>query len=195
MSEVFFKKCSFKKFPAMSKEILLTIKEQMNEAIKALSKRFSGLRTGRASPALLEPLMVEAYGGRTPLSQLGTVNAPEARVLSVHVWDASVVSAVDKAIQASGLMPMIEGSVLRVVLPDLSYERRQELAKMAKTYAEESRVGVRQIRRSALDSVSKEDVTEDDMHRLQKEVQKVTDDYISEIDRLFVEKEKEILKV
>ena len=179
----------------MNKEILLTIKEQMNDAVKALSKRFSGLRTGRACPSLLEPIMVEAYGGRMPLSQLGTVNAPEARILSVHVWDGSVVSAVDKAIQAFGLMPMVEGTVLRVPLPDLSHERRQELAKMAKTYGEESRVGIRQIRRSILDSLSKDEFSEDDMHHFKKEIQKITDDFIAEIDRLLAEKEKEILKV
>lgn len=175
--------------------IISSLKSQMIEGIKALEHRFAGLRTGRANPALLEPIMVDAYGGRMPLSQLGNITASEARWLMVHVWDASVTNAVDKAIRAFGLTPVVEGTVLRIPLPELSQERRQELVKMAKTYGEEARIGLRNLRRSALDNVSKEDFSEDKLHELKKNIQKVTDDYIQEVDALLIKKEKEIIKV
>lgn len=171
------------------------LKEQFQEAIQALVKKFSGLRTGRANPALLEPLTVEAYGGRMPLSQVATVSAPEARLLTVNVWDNSVVSAVDKAIQAFGLMPIVEGMVLRVPLPELSQERRQDLIKTAKSYAEDAKIGGRNLRRSALDTIEKNDLPEDVLHGVKKDIQKMIDDFISQIDKILVDKEKDILKV
>jgi ribosome recycling factor len=144
---------------------------------------------------LLEPLTVEAYGGRMPLSQVASVSAGDARTLNVQVWDAGMVSAVDKAIQAFGLMPRVEGVTLRVTLPDLSQERRQELVKMAKSYAEEAKIGGRNLRRAALDSAENQDLSEDALQRIKKEVQKMTDDFVNAVDRILADKEREILKV
>lgn len=173
---------------------LSLVEDQMSKVLKILAERLAGLRAGRASPSLLEPLLVEAYGGRMPLSQLGTVSAPEARMLSVHVWDGTVVSAVDKAIQAFGLTPMVEGTTLRVMLPELTHDRRQELVKKAKEYAESARVSVRNLRRSFLEDL-KDQGSEDHVHHLKKEVQKITDTFIEKVDAALVEKEKGIFRV
>lgn len=179
----------------IDKTIAEGLKTQLNEALKALSAKFSGLRTGRATPALLEPLTVDAYGGRMPLSQLASVSATDARMLVVSVWDQSTVSAVDKAIQAFGFMPIVEGMVLRVPLPELSQERRQELVKMAKTYAEDAKVGGRNLRRAVMDALPKDGVSEDTIANVKKEIQKVTDDFMTQVDKLLADKEKDILKV
>lgn len=170
------------------------LKFSMSETLKAFQKNLTGLRTGRASPSLVEPVMVEAYGGRMPLAQLSTISAPEARLIVVQVWDATLVGAVDKAIQASGLNPIVEGVALRIPLPDLSQQRRQELVKMAKTYTEEAKIGLRNCRRIALDQLDK-DLPEDILHTVKKDIQKITDEFIQQAVTLLEEKEKEILKI
>ncbi|MBM3631801.1 MAG: ribosome recycling factor [Alphaproteobacteria bacterium] len=178
----------------MQNSIVAELKKELASSLDALKTRLSGVRTSRATPALLESLTVEAYGGRTPLSQVSTVSAPEARTLSIQVWDSSVVSAVSKALQAFGMNPVIDGNILKVHLPELTQERRKEFAKIAKDHAENTKIGVRNVRRETLDGVSKDDFSEDEWHNLKKEVQKIVDDTIAEIERLLAEKEKEILK-
>jgi ribosome recycling factor len=176
------------------------LSHKMDEGLKALQKTLSGLRTGRATPALLEPVVVDAYGSKSPLSQVGSISTPEPRLLTVQVWDQSLVSAVDQAIrQALNLSPVIEGAMLKIRIPELTQERRQDLLKTAKNYAEEGRIGMRNLRREALDKVESlnkdKSVSEDEIHILKKEVQKITDKHIEIIDKVLSEKEKEILKV
>ncbi len=179
----------------MANDELSVLNNSMEEAMKALQRSLSGLRTGRAMPSLLETLTVEAYGGRMALSQLGNISAPEPRLLSVQVWDTSMVAAVEKAIRASGLSPIVEGAVLRVPIPELSQERRKEMAKMAKTYGEEGKVGIRNLRRMALDALAKEDISEDDLFTKKREIQKITDDFIIKIQDMVEKKEKEIMVI
>lgn len=178
----------------MHQTILAELKKELASSLDALKGRLSGVRTSRATPALLESLTIEAYGGRTPLSQVSTVSAPEARTLSVQVWDSSVVSAVSKALQNFGMNPLVEGNTLKVHLPELTQERRKEFVKMAKDHCENSKVGARNVRRETLDGIKKDDFSEDQLHALKKDVQKMTDDAITDIERLLAEKEKEILK-
>lgn len=174
---------------------------RMDGAIDALHKEFSGLRTGRASVSLLEPVTVEVYGSRMPLSQVGTVTVPEPRMLSVQVWDATAVKSVEKAIRDAGLglNPMLDGNNIRIPVPDLTQERRTELSKVAGKYAEAARVSVRNIRRDAMDSLKKAekdgDISEDDHKRLSDEVQKLTDESIKKIDKMLADKEKDIMTV
>lgn len=184
-----------KTIPPMKQEIIEELKRHMNDGIKALERRLSSLRTGRASPSLLETIPVEVYGSRMVLSQLANLSAPEPRMLMAHVWDATIVPLVDKAIRAFGLNPIVEGSVLRIPLPEPSQERRQELVKLSKEYGEEARVGLRILRRTALEKSAKEDLSEDALHGIKKDIQKTTDDFISLIDTKIQEKEKEILKI
>ncbi len=180
---------------------LSDIKRRMNGAISVLGDELSGLRTGRASANLLEPITVEAYGARMPLSQVATVSVPESRMLSVQVWDRGMVSAVERAIRDSnlGLNPATEGQVLRLRIPELNQERRQELVKVAHKYAEAARVAVRHVRRDGLDLLKKMEKDGetglDQIERLSKDVQKVTDEAIAEIDQNVAHKEKEILSV
>ncbi|MCB1651175.1 MAG: ribosome recycling factor [Alphaproteobacteria bacterium] len=174
------------------------IKRRMDGAIEVLQKEFSGLRTGRASASLLDPVVVEVYGGKMPLNQIGTVSVPEPRMLSVQVWDAGNVKATEKAIRDSGLglNPMPEGNNIRIPIPDLNEERRAELSKIAGKYAEAARVSVRNVRRDGMDSVKKDDaLTEDDQKRLSDEVQKLTDDAVKRIDDMLSDKEKDIMTV
>lgn len=177
------------------------IKRRMQGAIASLKTEMSGLRTGRASPNLLDPIQVDAYGTHMPLNQLATVSVPEPRLLSVQVWDKSMVHAVEKAISAAnlGLTPSTEGQVLRLRIPELNEERRKELVKVAHKYAEAGRVAVRHVRRDALDLLKKMEkdhkVSEDDHGRMSDEVQKATDQTVSEIDQMLAAKEQEILKV
>jgi ribosome recycling factor len=177
------------------------LKRRMQGAVASLKHELSGLRTGRASAAMLEPVQVEAYGSSMPLNQLATVSVPESRMISVQVWDRSMVHAVEKAIINSnlGLSPATEGQVLRLRIPELNEERRKELVKVAHKYAEAGRVAVRHVRRDGLDSLKKleksGDISEDDQTRLAAEVQKTTDGVIGEIDQLLAAKEKEILTV
>jgi len=180
---------------------LADIKTRMQKSITALRDELAGLRTGRASASLLEPITVEAYGSRTPLSQLATVTVPEPRMLSVQVWDRSLAMAVEKAIRDSGLglNPMGEGQVIRVPLPELNEQRRKELAKVAHNYAEAARVAVRHIRRDGMDALKKaekDSVLSQDDARVQTDlVQKATDAAVTEIDQVVASKEAEILQV
>ena len=175
------------------------IQRRMHGAVDALKHDLGGLRTGRASTTLLEPVTVEVYGAHMPLSQVATISAPEPRMLSVQVWDRSNVSSVEKAIRSSGLglNPISEGQTLRLPIPDLTEERRKELAKLASQYAEKARIAVRNVRRDGMDLLKqdekKHEISEDERKRLETEVQKLTDDTIKEIDDAAATKEKEIL--
>ena len=175
------------------------LERRMHGAVEALKSDLTGLRTGRASVNLLDPVTVEIYGAHMPLNQAATVTAPEPRMLSVQVWDRSNVGPVDKAIRSAGLglNPIVDGQTLRIPIPDLTEERRKELAKLASQYAEKARVAVRNVRRDGMDSLKtdekKGEIGEDDRKRRETEVQKLTDATISDIDAAAAAKEKEIL--
>ena len=177
------------------------LKRRMEGALKVLKEEFAGLRTGRASASLLEHIQVNAYGGKMPLNQVAAVTVPEPRLLSVQVWDQSLVSAVEKAIRESelGLNPQTQGNVIRVPIPELSAERRKEISRVAHQYAEKARVAVRNVRRDGMDALKKLEkehaVSEDEARRLADEVQKLTDRYIKEIDELLEKKDAEIMQV
>ena len=180
---------------------LAELKRRMQGAMQVLKQELSGLRTGRASANLLEPVQVEAYGTRMPLNQLATVSVPEARMISVQVWDRSMVHAVEKAILAAnlGLNPSTEGQVLRLRIPELNAERRKELVKVAHKYAEDARIAVRHVRRDGMEVLKKLEkdhkISQDDHKRHDGDVQKATDQAIAEIDHALAAKEKEILTV
>ncbi len=175
--------------------------QRMDNTIEALNKEFSGLRTGRASTSLLDSITVEAYGSHMPLNQVANVNVPEARLLTVQVWDASMVKAVEKSIANAnlGLNPVAEGQLIRVPLPDLTEERRKELVKVAGKYAENSKVAIRNIRKDGMDTLKKEekdgDISEDELHSQSDVVQKLTDEHVKKIDELLVAKEQDIMQV
>jgi len=177
------------------------IRRRMQGAIQSLKHDLGGLRTGRASASLVEPVQVEAYGQSMPLNQVATISVPESRMLSVQVWDKGMVNAVDKAIRDSnlGLSPTVEGQVMRIRIPELNEQRRKEMVKVAHKYAEDARVIVRHVRRDGLDIVKKlmkdKQIGEDDEKRHEVEVQKATDQYVSEIDQVLAGKEKEIMQV
>lgn len=176
------------------------IKTRMQKSISSLREELAGLRTGRASASLLEPVTVEAYGSRMPLNQVATVTVPEPRMLSVQVWDRSMANAVEKAIRDSGLglNPMGEGQIIRVPLPELNEQRRKELAKVAHNYAEAARVAIRHIRRDGMDDLKKaqkDGLSEDDARVQSDLVQKATDAAVAEVDTLVAAKEAEILQV
>ncbi|MCL2385151.1 MAG: ribosome recycling factor [Alphaproteobacteria bacterium] len=174
---------------------------RMQGAVATLKHELGGLRTGRATASLVEPVVVEAYGQTLPLNQVATISVPEPRMLSVQVWDKTMVGAVDKAIRNSslGLSPIVEGQVLRIRIPELNEQRRKEMAKVAHKYAEEARVAVRHVRRDGLDIVKKllkaKSMSEDDEKRHESEVQKITDRFIEEIDTALSTKEAEIMQV
>lgn len=178
-----------------------SLKSRMKKSIGSLKDEFSGLRTGRASASMLDPVNVSAYGSQMPLSQLATVSVPEPRMLSVQVWDQTMAAAVDKAIRESGLglNPMAEGAVIRVPIPELNEERRRELTKVANTYAEQARVAVRHIRRDGMDQLKKlekdGDLGQDESRAHSDLVQKATDEAVSEIDTMLAHKETEIMQV
>jgi ribosome recycling factor len=180
---------------------LADIKRRMAGAVAALKGELAGLRTGRASVSLLDPIHVDVYGSSMPINQLATVSVPEPRMLSVQVWDRSTVQAVDRAIREAnlGLNPIMEGQLLRIPIPDLNAERRQELVKVAHKYAEQAKVAVRHVRRDGLDQVKKEQkdggVSLDDEKKLSDQIQKATDAAITEIDQLLAHKEAEITQV
>jgi ribosome recycling factor len=180
---------------------LADLKTRMQKSITSLRDELAGLRTGRASASLLEPVTVEAYGSRMPLNQVATVTVPEPRMLSVQVWDRSMANAVEKAIRDSGLglNPMGEGQIIRVPLPELNEQRRKELAKVAHNYAEAARVAVRHIRRDGMDSLKKAekdgDLSQDDARAQADLVQKATDAAVAEIDQVVATKEAEIMQV
>ena len=174
---------------------------RMDGALETLRREFAGLRTGRASPGLLEPVRVEAYGTEMPISQVGTIAVPEARMLTVQVWDRSTVSAVERAIRDAGLglNPASDGQLVRVPIPVLTAERRAELVKAAGRYAESAKVAVRGVRRDGMDQIKalekKHDLGEDVAKHWHDEVQKLTDQYIKRIDEAFAEKERDIRQV
>ena len=177
------------------------IKRRMQASIASYKHDLGGLRTGRASASLLDPIQVDAYGSLMPLNQVATVTVPEPRMLSVQVWDKSMALAVDKAIRESslGLNPQTEGQVIRIRIPELNEQRRKEMVKVAHKYAEESRVAVRHIRRDGLDLLKKLEkdgkMSEDDAARHSEQVQKATDQSVTEIDQILAAKEKEIMQV
>lgn len=177
------------------------MKQRMQSTVENLEKEFAGLRTGRASAGMLDPITVDVYGARMPLNQVGTVGVPEPRLLTVQVWDASQTKAVEKAIRDSGLglNPQAEGTLIRVPVPELSTERRTELVKVAGKYAEAARVAIRNIRRDGMDSVKKLEkdkaVSEDDAKRQSEEIQKTTDGFIKKVDDILANKEKDVMKV
>ena len=176
-------------------------KTRMEKTIEPLKGDFGSLRAGRAHVSLLDGIMVEAYGSPTPLAQVGTISVPDARTLSVSVWDRGLAKAVEKAIMESdlGLNPASDGQLIRIPIPPLSEERRKELTKIAGKYAEQNKVAIRNIRRDALDEIKKlkkdNSISEDDEKRFENEVQKLTDDSIKKIEELLVQKEKDIMQV
>jgi len=177
------------------------LERRMKGAVSVLKTELAGLRTGRASISLVEPIHVDVYGASMPLNQVATISVPEARMLSVQVWDKSNVQAVDRAIRESnlGLNPIVEGQLLRIPIPELNAERRQELVKVAHKYAEQAKVAVRHVRRDGMDGLKKEEkdggMGEDESHGLADRVQKLTDATITEIDELLAHKEAEITQV
>jgi ribosome recycling factor len=177
------------------------IKRRMQGAVDALKHDFGGLRTGRASASLLEPVMVDAYGAKMPITQVGSITVPEARMLQVNVWDKGLVVATEKAIMASnlGLTPQTEGQVIRLRMPDLTQDRRKELVKVAHQYAEKARVAARNVRRDGMDqlkALEKAHLMSEDEHKQKAdEVQKMTDDTVKDIDGSVKAKEAEIMQV
>lgn len=177
------------------------LKRRMQGAIQTLRHELAGLRTGRATTNLVEPVQVHAYGQTMPLNQVATISVPEARTISIQVWDKGMVSAVEKAIRDSnlGLSPVIEGQVLRIRIPELNEQRRKEMVKVAHKYGEEARVAVRHVRRDGIDQLKKnlkdKTITEDEEKRQGIDVQKATDNAVGEVDQLIASKEKEIMQV
>ena len=185
----------------MAEPDIADITRRMQGALDALSREFGGLRTGRASISLLEPLTVEAYGNRMPLNQVGTIGVPEPRMLTVQVWDKTQVKAVEKSIRESdlGLNPQVDGQLVRVPIPDLSEERRQELSKIASRYAEQARVAIRNVRHHGMDNLKRMEkdgeMSKDEHRAWAEEIQQMTDDFIKKVDEITAVKEKEILQV
>lgn len=177
------------------------LKRRMDGAVQVLQQEFAGLRTGRASASLLDPVKVEAYGTQMPINQVGTISVPESRMLSVQVWDRSLVSAVEKAIRSAGLglNPMTEGQVIRIPIPELNEERRQELSKVAAKYAEQARIAVRNVRRDGMEQLKQMDkagvIGHDEQKAWADDLQKLTDEHIKHIDDALKAKEQEIMQV
>ena len=182
-------------------ELLNDLRRRMDGAIEVLHKEFGGLRTGRASASLLEPIMVSAYGGTVPLNQVASVNVPEPRMITVQVWDRGVVKAVDRAIREAGLglNPQTEGQVMRVPIPELNEERRRELTRVAAKYAEDARIAVRHVRRDGIEALRRlekdGEISQDEHRKVEKDVQLLTDDHIKKIDETLAQKDTEILQV
>ena len=181
--------------------LLMDLRRRMDGAIEVLRKEFGGLRTGRASASLLEPVTVSAYGGTMPINQLANVSVPEPRMITVQVWDRAMVKAVDRAIREAGLglNPQTEGQVIRVPIPDLNEERRRELTRVSAKYAEQARVSVRNVRRDGIEVLRRREkgaeISQDEQRKLQQEVQHLTDDYVKRIDEALAQKDKKILQV
>jgi ribosome recycling factor len=182
-------------------ELMKDLRRRMDGAIEVLRKEFGGLRTGRASASLLEPVQVPAYGNTVPLNQVASVNVPEPRLITVQVWDRGVVKAVDKAIREAGLglNPQTEGQTIRVPIPELNQERRRELTRIAAKYAEEARVAVRKVRQHGIETLRRlekdGEISQDEQRKVQGDVQHLTDDHIKRIDETLAQKDKEILQV
>lgn len=185
----------------MTNQLITESGRRMDGAVDVLNRELSGLRTGRASVNLLDAVKVDAYGSPTPINQVGNVNVPEPRMLTVQVWDSGMIKAVEKAIREAGLglNPSVDGQLVRVPLPALTEERRQELTRIAAKYAEEARISVRNVRRDAMEALKKSekdgDISEDEHRRLSDEVQKVTDTHIKKIDENLASKQKDIMQV
>jgi ribosome recycling factor len=183
----------------MAKYDKADLERRMKGAIDSLKHDLSGLRTGRANTALLEPITVTVYGSAMPITSVATISAPEPRMLSVQVWDKSNIGPVEKAIRSAGLglNPINDGNTLRLPIPDLTEERRKELAKLAGSYAEKARIAIRNVRRDGIENLKadekKKEISEDDRKRGETEVQKLTDEQIKALDEVFASKEKEIL--
>mgnify|MGYP003391863003 CR=1 FL=1 len=177
------------------------LKRRMDSTVDVLKTEFAGLRTGRASTSMLDPIMVDAYGSAMPISQVGSISAPEARLLTVQVWDNGLVKSVEKAIRDAnlGLNPQPDGNLVRIPIPELNEERRKEISKIAGKYAEQARVAVRNVRREGMEAIKKAEkdkqMSEDDAKRNETEVQKLTDDAIKKVDTMLSDKEKDLLKV
>ncbi len=185
----------------MAEPDISDIERRMDGALEALRKEFQGLRTGRASISLLEPLVVDAYGSRMPINQVGTLGVPEPRMITVQVWDKAIVSAVEKAIRESnlGLNPSRDGQLIRVPIPELSEERRRELTKVAGRYAEQARVAIRNVRRDGMEMLKRMEkdgeLSQDEQRVWHDEIQAITDKHISAVDELLATKEQEIMQV
>ncbi|HPJ01464.1 MAG TPA: ribosome recycling factor [Candidatus Limiplasma sp.] len=185
----------------MYREVIETAKDKMHKTIHVFQSELRSIRAGRANPQLLERVMVDYYGSPTPLTQMGNVSAPEPRMLLVSVWDQSALSLVEKAIQKSdlGLNPSNDGKVIRLVIPELTEERRKDLTKLVAKTTEEAKVAVRSIRRDAMDHVKKQQkdslITEDDLKIAEKKIQELTDESVKELDELAAAKDKEIMEV
>ncbi len=177
---------------------LKDLRKRMDGALTALKSEFSGLRTGRASASLVEPIDVAAYGSKMPMTQVGTISVPEPRMITINVWDKSLVGAVEKAIRESGLgiNPVVDGQNVRVPIPALTEERRAELAKIAAKYGEQAKVAIRNVRREGMEAIKKtEGVSEDDQKKMSEEVQKLTDEMVKNVDEMLAAKEAEIMQV
>ena len=182
-------------------ELMKDLRRRMDGAVDVLRKEFGGLRTGRASASLLEPVQVPAYGNTVPLNQVASVNVPEPRMITVQVWDRGLSKAVDKAIREAGLglNPQTEGQTIRVPIPELNEERRRELTKVAARYAEDARVAVRKVRQHGIETLRRlekdGDISQDEQRKVQTDIQHLTDDHIKRIDETLGQKDKEILQV
>ena len=174
---------------------------KMEKSVEVLRREFNGLRTGRASVSLLDSIHVEAYGSSTPLNQVSNISVPEARLITVQVWDETLLSIVESTIRNSdlGLNPMLEGNVIRIPIPELSEERRKELAKVASKYTEDCKISIRNIRREAMEKIKNlekdKEISKDESFKFSDQVQEITDKLIEKIDLLFSQKEKDILRV
>tara|TARA_B100001123_G_scaffold366646_1_gene426408 strand:- start:161 stop:709 length:549 start_codon:yes stop_codon:yes gene_type:complete len=182
----------------MEKEL---IKNRMDSSIQFLQKELSSLRTSRANPSILDNIYVEAYGSKTPINQLGNINVPEANMITIQIWDASLIGIIEKTINESnlGINPQIDGQLMRLPIPKLSEERREELAKVASQYGEQAKIVIRNNRREFIEKNKKNEkdksISQDELKTFNNEIQKLTDDYISKIDKLIINKREEILKV
>ncbi|GAB4521894.1 MAG: ribosome recycling factor [Amphiplicatus sp.] len=177
---------------------LKDLRKRMEGAVAALKSEFGGLRTGRATASLVEPITVEAYGSHMPMTQVGTISVPEPRTISIQVWDKALVSAVERAIRESGLgvNPVVDGTLVRIPIPPLTQERRVELTKVAHKYAEQARVAIRNVRREGMDAIKKsKEISEDEQKRLADQVQKLTDEFVKTVDDALAAKDAEIMQV
>ncbi len=185
----------------MAEPDIADLQRRMNGAVEVLKQEFGGLRTGRASASLLDPIVVEAYGAKMPLNQVGTVSVPEPRMLSVQVWDKANLQVVEKAIRSSGLglNPVVDGQTLRLPIPELTEERRVEITKIAGKYTEQARVAVRNVRRDGMDQLKTlekdSEISQDEHHIYGEDIQKMTDEAIQIMDQLLADKEQEIMQV
>lgn len=186
----------------MSSEIdLKDLRRRMNGAVEKLKTEFSGLRTGRASVSLVDPVVVEAYGSKMPLNQIATIATPESRMISIQIWDKTMVAAAEKAIRNAGLglNPVVDGQTLRIPIPELNEERRRELTKVAGKYAEQARIAVRNVRRDGMETIKRlekdSEISQDEQKSYSDQIQKLTDEMIKEVDSVTEAKEKEIMQV